>query len=60
VVSPSGSCVSTVRRHYPGLFQDEPDWRRRAEELAPRVFELSQYLVDVLGVADLGAAYAGG
>ena len=59
VVSPSGSCVCTVKYHYPELFENEPEWRRRAEELAPRMFELSQYLVDVLKVEDVGAAFAG-
>lgn len=59
IVSPSGSCVCMVKYHYPELFEDDPSWRRRAEELAPRVFELSQYLVDVLKVEDLGAAFSG-
>ncbi|MBN1665197.1 MAG: (Fe-S)-binding protein [Deltaproteobacteria bacterium] len=59
VVSPSGSCVCTVKHHYPELFCDEPVWFRRAEELAPRIFELSQYIVDVLGVEDCGASYPG-
>jgi len=59
VVCPSGSCVCTVKDRYPELLQDEPDWRSRAEELAPRVYEFSQYLVDVLQVEDVGGAYAG-
>jgi len=59
VVSPSGSCVCTVKYHYPELLCDEPSWLRRAEDLAARTCELSQYIVDVLGVEDLGAAYAG-
>jgi L-lactate dehydrogenase complex protein LldE len=59
VVCPSGSCVCTVKDRYPELVQDEPDWRRRAEELAPRVYEFSQYLVDVLQVEDVGGAYEG-
>jgi len=59
VVSPSGSCVCTVKYHYPELFENDPEWRRRAEELAPRMFELSQYLVDVLKVEDVGASFAG-
>jgi len=59
VVSPSGSCICTVKYHYPELFENEPEWRRRAEELAPRMFELSQYLVDVLNVEDVGASFAG-
>lgn len=41
-------CVCMVKHHYPELLGDEPEWFRRATELAPRVYELSQYLVDVL------------
>jgi L-lactate dehydrogenase complex protein LldE len=59
VVSPSGSCVCMVKHHYPELLADEPGWSRRAAELARRVYELSQYLVDVLNVTDLGATYQG-
>lgn len=59
VVSPSGSCVCMVKYHYPEIFADEPEWLRRAEELAPRVYELSQYLVDVLKVEDVGASFEG-
>ncbi|RJQ69223.1 MAG: (Fe-S)-binding protein [Desulfobacteraceae bacterium] len=56
IVSPSGSCVNMVKNRYPDLFEDEPQWRRRALVLAPRVFELSQFIVDQMGVVDLGAA----
>src|SRR4030042_2707279 len=42
VVSPSGSCVCMVKLHYPELLENEPEWRRRAEDLAPRIFELYQ------------------
>jgi len=59
IVSPSGSCVCMVKYHFRELFENEPDWRRRAEELSLRVFELSQYLVDVLKVEDLGATFEG-
>ncbi|MDZ4184449.1 MAG: (Fe-S)-binding protein [Desulfuromonadales bacterium] len=59
IVSPAGSCVATVKHHYPEILHDEPDWRRRAEELAPRVYELSQFLVDVLQATDLGTSFAG-
>jgi L-lactate dehydrogenase complex protein LldE len=59
IVSPSGSCVCMVKHHYPELLGDEPEWFRRAAELAPRVYELSQYLVDVLQVKDVGAAFEG-
>jgi L-lactate dehydrogenase complex protein LldE len=59
IVSPSGSCVCMVKHHYPELLGDEPEWFRRAAELASRVYELSQYLVDVLNVTDTGAIFEG-
>jgi L-lactate dehydrogenase complex protein LldE len=59
VVSPSGSCTCMVKYHYPEILSDEPEWFGRATELAPRVYELSQYLVDVLKVEDLGATFNG-
>lgn len=59
VVSPSGSCLHTAKYGYPELLSDEPVWLRRAEELSSRLFELSQYIVDVLGVEDVGASFDG-
>ncbi len=59
VISPSGSCVCTVKYHYPDLLCDEADWRLRAEALAARTYELTQYIVDVLGVEDCGATFNG-
>ena len=57
VVAPSASCVGTVRDFYPMLAEDEPALAREVEALAPRVLELSEFLVDRLGVEDVGAAY---
>jgi L-lactate dehydrogenase complex protein LldE len=59
IVSPSGSCVHMVRHHYPELFRDEPGWRRRAERVAARTYEFSEFLVDILKVEKLGARYPG-
>ena len=59
IVCPSGSCVSMVCHHYPQLFEDEPDWQSRAEAVAEKTFELTQYLVDVLGIDDLRSRYSG-
>ncbi|MBI5116451.1 (Fe-S)-binding protein [Candidatus Poribacteria bacterium] len=59
VVCPSGSCVLMVKRHYPELLGDEPAWRHRAEELSSRIYELSQFVVDVLGLEDIGASFDG-
>ena len=59
IVCPSGSCVNMVRHHYPELFQDAPRWLQRAQKLASRTFEFTEYLVDVLQVDDLSASYSG-
>lgn len=59
IVSPSPVCVALVRQEYPRLLANEPEWRRRAEALAARTYELSEFLVDVLGVTDLGATFQG-
>ena len=59
VVSPSGSCVHMLRVNYPELFADDPKWLARAQSLAARTFEFSEYLVDVLGVTDVGARWDG-
>lgn len=59
IVSPSGSCVYMVKQHYPVLFEDEPDWLRRAEAVGSRIFELSQYIVDILKIEDVGASFSG-
>lgn len=52
VVSISGSCAAMVRHHYPALFAGRPE-EEAARRLADRTFEFSQFLVDVLGVAEL-------
>src|SRR5262249_48252702 len=57
VVAPSGSCAAMVKLEYPELFHDDPAWRRRAEALGARTHELSDYLVNVLGVEDVGAHF---
>lgn len=56
IVAPSGSCVSMVRTNYPGLFAGEPE-EAAARTLGDRVHELSSFLVDTLGVTDLGAEF---
>lgn len=58
VVSPSGSCTA-MAHHFHELFADDEAWRRRAEALAARTHELGGFLVNVLGVDDLGASFKG-
>ncbi|MDX1708374.1 MAG: (Fe-S)-binding protein [Desulfobacterales bacterium] len=57
IVCPSGSCVNMVRHHYAQLFQNDAEWLQRARRIARRTYEFSEYLVDVLGVDNLGAQY---
>jgi L-lactate dehydrogenase complex protein LldE len=59
VVAPSGSCGGMLSHHYPGLFDDDPAMKARAEDLARRSFELLAFLVDVLGVTRVAARYDG-
>jgi L-lactate dehydrogenase complex protein LldE len=58
VVAPSGSCVGSVRHQHARLARDAGEvLARRAEAVAERTFELSELLVDVLGVTDVGASF---
>jgi L-lactate dehydrogenase complex protein LldE len=57
VVSPSGSCTGMVHHYYPQLFADEPEWLLRAEQLVEKTYEFSQFLVNVIGVTDIGASF---
>jgi L-lactate dehydrogenase complex protein LldE len=59
IVCPSGSCVHMVRHHYPVLFENDPNWLRRARIVADRTYEFTEFLVDVLGVDDVNAHYNG-
>ncbi len=59
IVTPSGSCAHMFRHNYPELFEGDADWHPRAKALASRTFEFTEYLVDKLGVTDLGAKWDG-
>jgi len=59
IVCPSGSCVNMVRHHYAELFANDPQWLQRALALSSRTYEFSEYLVDVMGIEELGARFEG-
>lgn len=59
IVIPSGSCAHMLKENYAELFADDPVWLPRAKALSERVFEFTEYLVDKLGVTDLGARWDG-
>jgi L-lactate dehydrogenase complex protein LldE len=48
-----------IKHGYPELFQDDPIWLPRAQALGSRVYEFTEYLVDRLGITDLGARWEG-
>src|SRR5918997_1360276 len=58
VVSPSGSCTA-MAHHFHELFGEDEKWRRRAEAVAARTHEFGSFLVNVLGVEDVGASFNG-
>jgi L-lactate dehydrogenase complex protein LldE len=59
VVAPSGSCVGSVRHQHAMVAAAAGDagLAARAADVASRTYELSELLVDVLGVEDVGAYY---
>jgi L-lactate dehydrogenase complex protein LldE len=59
VVTPSGSCAAMVKVEYPELFHEDRSWHDRARGLAERTRELSDFLINVLQVEDVGARFDG-
>jgi len=58
VVAPSASCVGFVRNYYPTLF-DNSSHHNEVKDLQKRIFEFSEFLVNVLQVDDFGAVLKG-
>ncbi|MDN4075378.1 (Fe-S)-binding protein [Fictibacillus terranigra] len=58
VVSPSGSCTAMFRE-YPHVFKGDSIWEPRALKLAEKTYELTQFIVDVLKIEDVGARFEG-
>ena len=58
IVVPSGSCAGMMRHHYPELFAEDPATLVQATALAERVYELTDFLANVIGFqrADQGTA----
>jgi L-lactate dehydrogenase complex protein LldE len=59
VVAPSGSCAGMLKVHYPRLLADDPRFAERAKTLGAKSYELTSFLVDVLGFTELDATYEG-
>ena len=59
VVVPSGSCAGMIRVHFPDLFQDDPGALDRSRKLSSRTYELTDFLVNVAGLARVPGTYSG-
>jgi L-lactate dehydrogenase complex protein LldE len=57
IVVPSGSCTSMLKIFYGDLLADDPALAAKAAAIRPWVFELSQFIVNVLKVKYLGARF---
>jgi L-lactate dehydrogenase complex protein LldE len=64
IVTPSPSCAAMVRHNHPTLAAESVTWTGdrgladRVDSVAPKVYELTEFLIDVLGVVDVGARFA--
>lgn len=59
VVAPSGSCMGTIKTHYPDVLKDQPDLLRRFAALQPRLFELTDFLVRIAKLAEVPGRFEG-
>ena len=59
VVAPSGSCADHIRTEYPTILADDPDWHGQAVALASRVYELTDFLVNVAKLKSAPGRFAG-
>ena len=59
IVVPSGSCGDMVIHQYAALLADDPAYGEKARDVASRTYELTQFLVNVMGVTDVGAHWSG-
>jgi L-lactate dehydrogenase complex protein LldE len=59
IVLPSGSCAEMIIHHFPEILTGEPAYAAKARDVASRTYELTQFLVDVLGVTDLDVSGCG-
>jgi L-lactate dehydrogenase complex protein LldE len=59
VVIPSGSCADMIVHHYPEILAGDPTYAAKANEVASRSYEFTQFLIDVLGVTELRARATG-
>lgn len=58
IVSPAGSCTYAIKS-YPKYLKDEPEWAARAQKVSERIHDLTSFIVNDLGIVDVGAKLEG-
>ena len=58
VVTPSGSCAYMFKE-YPHIFKGDPEWEQRAQRLADKTYELTDFIVNILKIENVGARLKG-
>jgi L-lactate dehydrogenase complex protein LldE len=58
VVTPSGSCAYMFKE-YPHIFKGDPEWEQKAQNLADKTYELTDFIVNVLKIENVGARLKG-
>lgn len=58
IVCPSGSCAYMLKE-YPNIFKDDSEWFPKAQQVANKTYELTQFIVDILGIENVGAKLSG-
>ncbi len=53
IVAPSGSCAGMLKIHYRELFKNDPAWSARCEKFSSKVYELTEFLCDIMGVVEV-------
>lgn len=59
VVAPSGSCAGMIRAHYPELLSELPEHRQAVERLGSRMYELTDFLVNVMRLEQVPGRFDG-
>lgn len=58
IVSPAGSCAYAIKG-YPTFLADEPEWAERAKRVSDRLIDITCFIVNTLGIKDVGASLPG-
>lgn len=59
VVAPSGSCAAMIKKHYPEVFEDEPEMLAKFKALSDKTYELISFLTDVMFITQTSGEFNG-